>query len=35
VVVPMFTIMGLLDAVGNVVMLGLCVMGWRAAPKDA
>lgn len=30
-VVPMFTVMGLLDAVGNVVMLGLCVLGWQAA----
>lgn len=27
---PMLTWIGLLDAVGNVVMLALCVMGWRA-----
>ena len=34
VVKPVFTIVGMLDAVGNVVMLALCVMGWRAAgPK--
>jgi len=28
---PVFTMIGLLDAVGNLVMLGLCYMGWRAA----
>ena len=28
---PVFTWLGLLDAVGNVVMLGLCVLGWRKA----
>ncbi|MES2442446.1 MAG: hypothetical protein V4574_06415 [Pseudomonadota bacterium] len=28
---PVFTALGWLDAVGNVVMLGLCVMGWRSA----
>ena len=28
---PVFTSLGLLDAVGNVVMLGLCVVGWRKA----
>ena len=28
---PVFTMMGLLDAVGNVVMLALCVMGWKRA----
>lgn len=33
---PMLTWIGLLDAVGNVVMLALCVMGWRAlAPPRA
>ena len=33
---PMLTWVGLLDAVGNVVMLGLCVLGWRAlAPARA
>ena len=28
---PVFTTLGLLDAVGNVVMLVLCVLGWRKA----
>jgi hypothetical protein len=28
------TPLGLLDAVGNVVMLGLCVAGWRRADAD-
>lgn len=28
---PVFTWVGLLDAVGNVIMLALCVAGWRAA----
>lgn len=28
---PVFTPLGWLDAVGNVVMLGLCVVGWRKA----
>ena len=28
---PVFTKVGLLDAVGNVVMLALCVIGWRSA----
>jgi hypothetical protein len=33
---PMLTWIGLLDAVGNVVMLGLCLLGWRAlAPERA
>jgi len=26
---PVFTWVGLLDAVGNAVMLALCIMGWR------
>jgi hypothetical protein len=26
---PMLTLVGLLDAVGNVAMLGLCWLGWR------
>ncbi len=26
---PVFTMLGLLDAVGNAVMLALCVLGWR------
>lgn len=28
---PVFTRLGLLDAVGNAVMLALCVVGWRKA----
>lgn len=28
---PVFTARGLLDAVGNVIMLALCVVGWRRA----
>jgi hypothetical protein len=31
---PVFTPLGMLDAVGNVVMLGLCVLGWRAARRE-
>jgi len=31
VVEPMLTPVGLLDAVGNFIMLGLCVLGWRRA----
>ncbi|HEX5776253.1 MAG TPA: hypothetical protein VFX95_06195 [Caulobacteraceae bacterium] len=31
VVDPMLTALGMLDAVGNVVMLTLCVIGWRKA----
>jgi hypothetical protein len=27
---PMLTGIGLLDAIGNIVMLALCVQGWRA-----
>lgn len=30
VVEPMLTWIGLLDLVGNVVMLAICAMGWRA-----
>ena len=30
-VVPALTVVGLLDAAGNVAMLGLCWLGWRAA----
>ncbi len=30
-VIPMLTSIGLLDAVGNVVMVALCVLGWRHA----
>lgn len=32
-VVPMLTEVGLLDAVGNVVMLVLCWRGWRIADR--
>jgi len=33
---PVFTPLGLLDAVGNVAMLGLCMLGWKAAgPANA
>jgi hypothetical protein len=28
---PVFTRIGLLDAVGNLVMLAMCVLGWRRA----
>ena len=31
---PVFTVVGMLDAVGNLVMLGLCVLGWRAAGRE-
>lgn len=30
---PMMTWVGLLDALGNIVMLALCVAGWRAAQR--
>jgi hypothetical protein len=30
---PMLTWVGLLDLAGNVVMLGLCILGWRVAGK--
>ncbi|MBY8824758.1 hypothetical protein [Sphingomonas colocasiae] len=29
---PVFTWVGLLDALGNAVMLALCLMGWRRTP---
>ena len=35
VVEPVFTPLGMLDAVGNVAMLGLCWLGWRAAGREA
>jgi hypothetical protein len=31
--VPLLTEIGLLDFVGNLVMLALCWHGWRAAPE--
>ena len=30
---PVFTKLGLLDALGNVVMLVLCVVGWRRSTE--
>jgi len=30
---PMLTEIGLLDAVGNAIMLVLCWLGWKAAPR--
>ncbi|HEY5713378.1 MAG TPA: hypothetical protein VIT38_15895 [Allosphingosinicella sp.] len=30
---PVFTRLGLLDALGNVVMLAMCVVGWRRAAE--
>ena len=30
-VMPMLTPIGLLDALGNALMLGLCYLGWRRA----
>ena len=32
-VVPMLTPLGLADAVGNLIMLALCVIGWRKAGR--
>ena len=32
---PMLTKVGLLDAVGNVVMLVMCALGWRASKTRA
>jgi hypothetical protein len=34
-VVPLFTPLGMLDAIGNVAMLALCLLGWRAAKSEA
>ena len=31
---PVFTWIGLADAVGNVIMLALCVVGWRKAGAE-
>ena len=33
VIDPMLTGIGLLDVLGNVVMLALCFLGWRLAPS--
>jgi hypothetical protein len=33
-VVPLLTWVGLLDAVGNVVMMATCVAGWRSAKTE-
>lgn len=32
-VVPMLTPLGLADAAGNLIMLALCVIGWRKAER--
>lgn len=32
---PMLTAIGMLDLVGNLAMLGLCVAGWRRTPAAA
>ena len=32
---PVFTWVGLLDAVGNIIMLALCILGWRKAGKES
>lgn len=32
-VVPMLTPLGLVDVVGNVIMLALCIVGWRKAER--
>jgi hypothetical protein len=32
---PVFNSLGLIDLVGNVIMLGLCYYGWRQADKEA
>lgn len=34
VVEPLLTPIGLLDAVGNIVMLALCYLGWRKAGEE-
>ncbi len=26
---PVFTVMGLIDVVGNIIMLALCYVGWK------
>lgn len=31
---PVLTLVGMLDAVGNLVMLGLCALGWRKAGRN-
>ena len=35
VVDPLLTWVGLLDALGNVIMLSLCYLGWRALDAEA
>ena len=35
VVDPLLTWVGLLDALGNIVMLSLCYLGWRALDAEA
>jgi hypothetical protein len=31
---PMLTLVGLLDLVGNLIMLGFCILGWRRAEPE-
>lgn len=31
---PIFNTLGLIDAVGNILMLGLCIYGWRQARRE-
>ena len=33
-VVPVLNSIGMLDAVGNVAMFGLAILGWRAAKRE-
>jgi hypothetical protein len=35
VVDPLLTWVGLLDGLGNIVMLSLCYLGWRALDAEA
>jgi len=35
IVDPLLTWVGLLDALGNVIMLSLCYLGWRALDAEA
>ncbi len=31
---PIFNSLGLIDLIGNIIMLGLCIWGWRLAAKE-
>jgi hypothetical protein len=35
VVDPVFTPLGMLDLLGNIIMLTLCWLGWKAAGREA